>query len=332
MSDPRVSVVMTTYNRHTYLREAIDSVLRQTMPDFEFIIVNDGSTTEEVLELLSEVEGSDSRIKLVHQDNQGLAGARNSGVRCASAPLIALMDDDDISRPDRLKAQVEHLDRNEDLPSVSTSMTFIDEGGKRTRSPKAIQAPVVSPKAPSFGDALAIVDKVVQNATIMARRAAWDEVGGYRAWFRQTEDMDLTLRFMERHMLSKIPDRVYLHRNYYASHRLSRGGKPWDYLAAAVLSFHCRLCGLPDPVPSTSVDDVHDLLGTLPGIGRRYLIWKARGALRKCLQDGNRGRFEDVWSKCRGLVKDEEDRSVLRRLRGRLALWRVRYMRPWSIG
>jgi len=252
-------------------------------------------------------------------------------VKCASAPLIALMDDDDISRPDRLKAQVEHLDRNEDLPSVSTPMTFIDEGGKRTRSPKAIQAPVVSPKAPSFGDAVAIVDTVVQHATIMARRAAWDEVGGYRAWFRQTEDVDLTLRFMERHALSKIPERVYLHRNYRASHRLSRGGKPWDYLAAAVLSFHCRLSGLTDPVQSTSVDDVHDLLGTLPGVGRRYLIWKARGTLRKCLQDGNREKFEDVWSKCHRLVQDQEDRAVLKRLRGRAFLWRVRYMRPWSL-
>jgi len=332
MSDPRVSVVMTTYNRHTYLREAIGSVLRQTMPDFEFIIVNDGSTTEEVLELLSEIEGSDSRIRLVHQDNQGLAGARNSGVKRASAPLIALMDDDDISHPDRLKAQVEHLDRNEDLPSVSTSMTFIDEGGKRTRSPKAIQAPVVSPKAPSFGDALAIVDKVILNPTTMVRKSALEETGGYRAWFRQTEDVDLTLRFMERHALSKIPDRVYLHRNYRASHRLSRGGKPWDYLSAAVLSFQCRLSDLPDPVPSTSVDDVHDLLGTLPGVGRRYLIWKARGALRKCLQDGNKKKFEDIWSKCHRLVRDEEDRMVLKRLRVRIGLWRVRYMRPWSLG
>jgi len=70
----------------------------------------------------------------------------------------------------------------------------------------------------------------------------------------------------------------------------------------------------------------------LLGVGRRCLIWKARGALRKCLQDGNREKFEDVWSKCRGLVQDEEDRAVLKRLRGRIALWRVRYMRPWSLG
>jgi len=331
MSDPRVSVVMTTYNRHAYLREAIGSVLRQTMPDFEFIIVNDGSTREEVLEILSEAEGPDSRITLVHQDNQGLAGARNSGVSCASAPLIALMDDDDISHPDRLKAQTEYLDRNEGLPSVSTSMTFIDEGGKRTRSPKAIQAPVVSLKAPSFGEALEIVDKVILNPTTIVRKSALEEAGGYRAWFRQTEDVDLTLRFMERHALSKIPDRVYLHRNYRASHRLSRGGRPWDYLAAAVLSFHCRLSGLPDPVPPTSVDDMHDQLGMLLGVGRRYFIWKARGALRKCLQDGNREKFEDVWSKCRGLVQDEEDRAVLKRLRWRVNLWQASHMCLWGL-
>jgi len=188
---------MPTYNRHAYLPEAIDSILQQTMPDFELIIINDGSTAEKVLEILSEAERTDSRVRLVHQDNQGLAGARNSGVRCASAPLIALMDDDDISHPDRLLLQSKHLERNPRLSSVSTCMTLIDEKGFTKRSPIGIQSPADYPSSCQHAEAaLATAYRVGQNATTMMRKGTFEQVGGYRIWFKQAEEIDFTLRLM----------------------------------------------------------------------------------------------------------------------------------------
>ncbi|HMM61548.1 MAG TPA: glycosyltransferase family A protein, partial [Candidatus Rifleibacterium sp.] len=96
---PEISVVMSVYNSEAWLREAVASILAQTFTDFEFIIINDGST-DGSLDIIESFR--DSRIVLVNQENAGLAAALNRGVQFAKASLIARMDADDVSLPERL--------------------------------------------------------------------------------------------------------------------------------------------------------------------------------------------------------------------------------------
>lgn len=110
---PKISVVMPVYNGEKFLREAIDSILNQTFSDFEFIIINDCSTdeTEQIIKSYD-----DKRIVYVKNDNNmGVAASLNRGFDLAKGEYIARMDADDISLPQRFKAQTEFMDNNPDI-------------------------------------------------------------------------------------------------------------------------------------------------------------------------------------------------------------------------
>src|SRR5262245_4670824 len=102
---PLVSVVMPVYNAAAYVAQAVESIRAQTLGDFEFIIVNDGSTDRSP-RLLEGFAARDSRIKLISRPNTGIVGALNDGVAAARGELIARMDADDVSLPTRLEKQV----------------------------------------------------------------------------------------------------------------------------------------------------------------------------------------------------------------------------------
>lgn len=121
------SVIMPVYNVETYLGAAIESVLGQTFQDFELIIVDDGSTDGSAA-IYSAYH--DPRIRVVKQQNRGLAGARNAGIREASGAFIGLLDSDDLWRPEKLAAHIRHLKENPHLGVSYSSSEFIDQQGK----------------------------------------------------------------------------------------------------------------------------------------------------------------------------------------------------------
>lgn len=119
---PEISVLMSVYNGEEYIRPAIDSILNQTILDYEFIIVNDGSVdrTREIIESYS-----DSRIKLFHlSENRGVGGALNFGLTQATGKYIAKADADDINHPTRLQKQKEYLDLHTEVALVKTLITY----------------------------------------------------------------------------------------------------------------------------------------------------------------------------------------------------------------
>ena len=128
---PTISVLMPVYNGEKYVKETIDSVLNQTYTDFEFIIVNDGSTdkTREIIEGYT-----DQRIKLYNLDkNRGVGFASNFAVNKAQGKYIARVDSDDIYHPDRLLLQKKFLDDNPDIALVKTFVEYFgDEDVKET--------------------------------------------------------------------------------------------------------------------------------------------------------------------------------------------------------
>lgn len=108
---PLVSVVMSVYNAEEYLAEAIDSILKQEFTDFEFIIINDGST-DNSFSIIDEFKSLDKRIIFISRENKGLIASLNEGICLAKGWFIARMDADDISLPGRLKEQVTFLINN----------------------------------------------------------------------------------------------------------------------------------------------------------------------------------------------------------------------------
>ncbi|HIP11775.1 MAG TPA: glycosyltransferase family 2 protein, partial [Arcobacter sp.] len=105
MKNPMVSVLLSVYNGEKYLDEAIESILNQTYQDFEFIIINDGST-DKSLEIIEKYKKEDNRIVVISRENKGLIYSLNEGISQAKGKYIARMDADDISLATRFEEQV----------------------------------------------------------------------------------------------------------------------------------------------------------------------------------------------------------------------------------
>ena len=213
MSRPRVlppiSVAMPVYNALPYLDEAIGSILGQSWSDFEFVIYDDHST-DGSYERLQELARSDSRVKLFRGDhNLGPAASSNEVVRFASAPLVARMDADDISYPDRLQRQAEIFAGNPDVGIVASLCDVIDWKGKLVRGPEIWRLTRNSWFTP------------FPHGSMMFRRELYDAIGGYRNRCEFWEDLDFVLRAHEVSRILVLPKALYRYRQSYASTRLA---------------------------------------------------------------------------------------------------------------
>lgn len=184
---PLISVLMPVYNGEKYLPEAIDSILGQTFPDFEFIIVNDGSTDSSRDIILSY---NDLRIKYVeNKDNLGLSRSLNRGLAEVKGEFIARMDQDDISLPDRFAIQI-NIMQTYKVDICSTAVQVIDGNGSIIGAicPQNIED---SDLAAGFLSCL----YPFLHPTVMIKRSALEEVGGYNP-DRYIQDFDLWVRLL----------------------------------------------------------------------------------------------------------------------------------------
>lgn len=125
-SSPKISVIIPTYNRALLLKKAIESVLNQTVQDYEIIVIDDGST-DDTREIVNSF--SSPKIKYLYQKNSGRSHARNQGLKIAKGRYIAYLDSDDMFLPDKLERQISILDENKDFGMVYTSARVFDENG-----------------------------------------------------------------------------------------------------------------------------------------------------------------------------------------------------------
>jgi hypothetical protein len=201
---PRVSVVMPVHNGGPHLEHAVESILGQTFADFEFVIIDDGST-DSTAEVLRRHQAADRRVRVLHQEKAGLVASLNCGCGQARAPYIARMDADDIAFPDRLARQVEFLDRHPTVALVGSAVVRIDATGRElTRN--------VCPTSHAE-----IVEALREytcftHPTVVLRATALAAVGGYRPAYRAAEDYDLWLRLSERFELANLPDPLLYYR------------------------------------------------------------------------------------------------------------------------
>ena len=128
-NNPKISVVMSVYNGGKYLYESVNSILKQTYSDFEFIVIDDGSTDNTNIYLESI---NDSRFILIHQENKGLTASLNKAISLSKGEYIARQDADDISLPDRLEKQIKFLENNKDYVLVGSYAYLINEISEQT--------------------------------------------------------------------------------------------------------------------------------------------------------------------------------------------------------
>jgi glycosyltransferase involved in cell wall biosynthesis len=268
MTTPRISVAMSVYNNAPYLSHAIESIVAQTFADFEFLIINDGSTDESGA-IIDRFAASDSRIVPIHQPNAGLIVSLNHMVEIARAPLIARMDGDDIALPERFERQVAFLDANPGIGVLGTGCTVIEENGR--------------PSTHRFENVTtteAILDDL-QNGpplchpSVMMRRDAVRSVGGYHRAYTHCEDYDLWLRLSEHVRMANLPDRLLLYR-HSATQVSNRHAYIQKIGAAVAWQAHLeRLAGRPDPTES---------LDTLPPMAELDALFGRHGVYRAVRQ------------------------------------------------
>lgn len=222
---PALSVVMPVYNAAPFLDESVRSILDQSFADFEFVILDDGSTDGSDL-LLKRWAGLDPRIRLLENPHRtGAAASSNRVARGAAAPLIARMDADDVACSRRLERQVEALAAHPEAVLVGTLAEIVDESGRRVRPADHKRLGCESAFAP-FG-----------HSSVMLRKAAFERVGGYREAAEKWEDVDLYLRLARVGRILVIPEALMQFRQTGSSTRSADGEAAFE--RAMALMYRC---------------------------------------------------------------------------------------------
>jgi hypothetical protein len=207
---PPLSVVMPVHNALPHLDAAVQSILDQTFRNFEFVIYDDASTDGSA-ELVRELARTDCRIRLFQGErNLGPVGSSAFIVAHSSAPLVARMDADDISAPERLQRQFELLRDNPHAGLVGTLFDVIDDEGQRIRGPDYWRLTRKSPFVP-----------FAAHGSIMFRRSIFERVGGYREQCEYWEDHDLVVRMAQIAEVLVIPAPLYRVRMWTKNTRAS---------------------------------------------------------------------------------------------------------------
>lgn len=197
---PRVSVLMSVYNGERFLKSSVESILGQRFADFEFIILDDGST-DSTWEILRKYSDRDPRIVLVrNEQNIGLTKSLNRGLKVARGEYLARQDADDISFSNRLELQVKFLEENPDIALVGTDIEIIDENGKHLNERN------YPSNHESITAELLLKNHAIGHSTVMARLSALKELGGYDEKLPYAQDYDLWWRLSRKKKVANLPE------------------------------------------------------------------------------------------------------------------------------
>jgi glycosyltransferase involved in cell wall biosynthesis len=199
---PKVSVIIPAYNQACYLKEALQSVIEQSFEDFEAVVVDDGSTDN-----TSEIAHSftDPRVRYIYQENRGLSGARNTGIRASEGVFIAYLDSDDMFLPEKLRLQVAEFEKNPQLGFVAGQAVPIDEEGRRIGQ--------IYKRAIPDEPAELLLGNPLHVGSVMVRRQCQERAGFFDETLRSYEDWDMWLRLVRLDCKAGwIPEPVSLYR------------------------------------------------------------------------------------------------------------------------
>ena len=192
-----VSVVMPLYNSAATVRASLESVLAQTYTNLEILVVDDGSTDEGVALCRS---SDDPRLRIVHQKNRGLAGARNTGIRESTGSIVAFLDSDDLWLPEKIERHVDHLCAHPEVGVSYSCSAFIDGAGKsmgiyQTPALHHITPDLILCRNPiSNGSCVVLRREVLDGIRFEANLYGTTESYWFDDSFRQSEDIECWIR------------------------------------------------------------------------------------------------------------------------------------------
>ncbi|WP_243371811.1 glycosyltransferase family A protein [Geotalea sp. SG265] len=194
-----VSVVIPCFNHGRYLAEAVDSALDQTYEDLEVVVVNDGSTDPETIQLLQEF--SRPRTRIIHTPNKGLAAARNTGIQASSAAYILPLDADDLIGSTYVEQAVAILERQ---PEIGIVYCHAEKFGAMNGNWQL----------PAFSPARICIENPI-FCTALFRKSDWELVGGYKTYMKYGwEDWDFWLSLAEAgRQVFQLPETLFKYRN-----------------------------------------------------------------------------------------------------------------------
>lgn len=284
MTNPKISVIMAVFNGEKYLRESIESILNQTYHNFEFIIINDGSTDKSV-EIINSYE--DSRIRLIHNsENLKLARSLNKGIDLSKGEYIARMDADDVALPQRLERQVSFMDTN---PNVGICGSWIETFGNTKKEiwkyPLKSEEILVS----------LIFESVIAHPSVIIRKQVLnDNKTKYNITI--VEDYDLWIRLSKYTKLANIGE-VLL---YYRIHSQSIGQKYHDEQYDTATSLKEKLIKENLGIAQT-IDEkrIHESISCYQFSSKKEFVIKAADWLNKLIEANKTKKAypEDVFLK-----------------------------------
>jgi glycosyltransferase involved in cell wall biosynthesis len=254
MTPPAVSVLMSVRDGAPWVRAAVASVLAQTAPDLELIVIDDGSadSTGDILGSLAE-----PRLRVERQARAGLTRALNRAIGLARAPLLARLDADDVALPERIERQRAFLDAHRDVGLLGTGAREVDANDR--------EVAVVRPPAQDADIRRALIRaNPFVHSSVMVRRSVLEHVGGYDEALPVAQDYDLWMRMSRVTRLGNLPEPLVVRRLLPGrvsavrdAERLSTevrvrwravqsGAYPWWCAVFLVKPFAARL--LPDPL------------------------------------------------------------------------------------
>ncbi len=229
---PSVSVLMAVHNGLPTLAESIDSVLAQSWRDFEFVIVDDGST-DGSSEVLRDYAARDSRIRVLRNESRrNLPTALNLGLQACQAPWIARIDADDVALEDRLAAQLDYLNRHPDVGVLGSSCRHIDDAGGFLGSTR-------HPGDDARIRLLMAFWCCMVHPTTMFRRDLAERVGGYDTELWTGQDYDFWSRLLPHTRMANLPVDLILYRIHERSITQSPERQAVHFELTAKV--HCRL-------------------------------------------------------------------------------------------
>jgi glycosyltransferase involved in cell wall biosynthesis len=234
-----VSIIMPAFNAEAYIGQAIESILAQTYQQWELVVINDGSTdnTQHIVSSFT-----DHRIRSIYQENRGLAGARNTGIRAAQSNTIALLDSDDLWMPEFLKKMKPLLDQHLEAAAVYCGFRYINEIGEEIDSFPSIE--VVEPEL--FHKKLIFEGNFLIPSAVLFRKKLAEDVGLFDESLQAVEDADLWIRLSVVRPFIGLPEALVKYRQHD-----SNMSKDPERMVAADYRLREKMFGPPEGDPST---------------------------------------------------------------------------------
>lgn len=200
-----ISVVIPAYNREHFIAEAVDSVIRQSYPDIEIIVVDDGSTDR----TRQAVKRFGDKIRYIYQNNQGPSAARNKGILAARGEWVAFLDSDDIFFPDKLSQQIKCFKDK----AIGLVHAFYYKLDCKKNSIQVIE-PAFSMDRHLLQQELLQRKHTIRTSTVVVRRSCFEEVGYFNPAYRAAEDWDMWIRIASKYDFSYINQPLAIYRRH----------------------------------------------------------------------------------------------------------------------